>query len=494
MNLEIPRLDVNTLKVLAPHLALGLGMVVAMLLETLRDEEAEDRPLIVSIAPFFSLGALAFLLFAPIPPEGLDAFGEMIVLDGWSRGVWSAILLALTVVLLCAHRELEKHRISFVGEYYALLMGAGLGMLILSGSGNLIMAFLGLELLSLALYLLCIFFPQESKSQESGMKYFILSSAASAVMLYGMALIYGASGSTWFTAIARTLREDPTHGGPLLAVGAVLLAAGLAFKISAVPFHMWTPDVYEGAPTSTTAFMSVGTKAAALAAIVRLFGGALWQVQDLWVGMFWVLALLSILVGNMMAMVQQRVKRMLAYSGIAHAGYLLLGPLVATERAYVATAFYLIVYAFMNAGAFLALMAVEIEEGEPVTMDSLRGLAARNPFVAVCLAVCLISLAGLPPTGGFLAKFYLFGAALPTQGLLVILGILGSFFGAYYYLGTLLRIFSAGDRVVPAREEPEAGSSLSAALAVAVAGVLVTGMIAQPLLDWLMQLRMQGLF
>lgn len=462
---------------IVPELILAGLIVLGFVFELLRPKGSGYA--IKAWGPLGCLVALAWVVFAPRALQA-GALHDMLIDDGLFRLAAAPILIALGMSLLTTSEEIEDS--GFLSEYYLLMLSAGLGMLLMAAANNLMIVFLGLELFSLALYLLCIFLPERPLCQEAGLKYFILSSLASAVMLYGMALIYGATGSTWLPEIAR-------QAGPslLLLFGTGLLAAGLAFKVSAVPLHLWTPDVYQGAPTSVTSFMSVATKTAALAAIMRFFPLTLGMPTSLgetaklqWVVFFWALAVLSVLVGNLLALAQKDLKRMLAYSSVGQAGYLLMGPVTGSTAAIEATGFYLLVYAFMNVGAFTVIRALE-RDGKAVTLDTITGLAGRRPLLAACLAVCLVSLAGLPPTGGFLAKFYLFGAVLRDgQPALAAIGIIGSFLGAAYYLGATLRLFApgtTGDEFAPTL-------GVRAVAWMCLAGVLALGLAAQPVLGW----------
>lgn len=464
-----------------PELILAGLVVLAFVFELLRPKGSGYA--IKAWGPLGCLAALVWVVLAPLPAEP-GVLHDMLRDDGLFRLTAVPILLALGLSLLTTSEEIEDS--GFLSEYHALMLSAGLGMLVMAAANNLMIIFLGLELFSLALYLLCIFLPERPLCQESGLKYFILSSLASAVMLYGMALIYGAVGTTWLHEIARQVGSSTSP--MLLLFGTGLLAAGLAFKVSAVPLHLWTPDVYQGAPTSVTSFMSVATKTAALAAIMRFYPltlGMPTALQDSiklqWVVFFWALAVLSVLVGNLLALVQKDLKRMLAYSSIGQAGYLLFGPVTGSAAALEATGFYLIVYAFMNVGAFTVIRALE-RDGHAVTTESVTGLVSRRPLLAATLAVCLVSLAGLPPTGGFLAKFYLFSAVLRDgQPTLAAVGIIGSFLGAAYYVGTTLRLFAA-----PVGQGQEYAPSLGVRVVawICLAGVLATGLFAQPLFAW----------
>ncbi|MGE0490886.1 MAG: NADH-quinone oxidoreductase subunit N [Vulcanimicrobiota bacterium] len=477
MILSLPSLaDFQTI---VPELVLGALVVMALLLE-LGGQEEQAEPPIARLAPLALLGLIGWLFTRP-GRESFLGFNLMVVDDGISRALALVVSLALLLTFTVGVGELDYHRVGFRGEFFALLLSAGLGMVLMGAANNLIVIFLGLELFSLSLYLLCVFFPHEPASQESGLKYFILSSAASAVMLYGMALIYGATGSTWLGEIMASLEHEP---GLLVRAGMMLVLAGLAFKVSAVPLHNWTPDVYEGAPTSVTAFMSVATKAAALTVLIRIFAHQKGEFSPVWMAMVGGLVVTSVLTGNLMALAQTRVKRMLAYSGIGHAGYLLMA-ITAQGSADGALYFYLVVYAFMNVGAFLAVLCLEQALQTEVTIESCRGLASRNPLWAWSFALCLVALAGLPPTGGFLAKYFLFSAVLEAgQAALPAIGLIGSFIGAAYYLGLVLKIFSSSDEE---EQQPplEMPSGALLGLALCAFGALALGLAPGPLFGWI---------
>lgn len=480
---------------MVPCSILAGTVLLVMLLDTLLTNVKRVFPLVTC------LGGLGALIAAVADYQTRSyAFGGFLAHDGVTCGFTVVIALALALVSLIAEVELDSHEVSHRGEFYGLLASAALGMAIMVASTNLITTFLGLELFSLALYLLCVFFPRENLCQEAGLKYFILSSLASAVMLYGMALVYGACGSTTYADVV-ALHPQGTASF-LNFVGLTLILCGLAFKLSAVPFHMWTPDVYQGAPTSVAAFMSVATKAAALGALWRFtpamtapLGGTTVDLANLespsmeaplfpfveGMRLLLLLSMLSVLLGNFLALPQKNLKRLLAYSSIAQAGYLLIGILGAGPRSATAIVFYLIVYCFMNVGAFAVVMFLESGLGRPATLDDLNGLGRNEPGLAAVLTLCLLSLAGLPPAGGLLAKIFLlgsgFGAALPA----VAVAIVGSLLGAYYYLNPVTRMYMReGDDP----RLPTPPWSLILALVLVVMGLLASGVFPQPVLDW----------
>jgi len=361
------------------------------------------------------------------------------------------------------------------GEYYALLLFSTLGMMIMAGSLDLITIFLGLETLSISLYILAGFLREQLKSNESALKYLLLGAFASGFVLYGIALIYGATGSINLKRVAEVVAAGKVASPTLLIIGMGLLIIGFGFKVASVPFHMWTPDVYEGAPTSVTAFMIAGTKAAAFAAFLRILMTALPVLQPDWSRILWVLAVLTMTVGNVVAIAQSNIKRMLAYSSIAHAGYILVALVAAGKLGSGSVLFYLVAYTFMNLGAFAVVVALARQEGERLTIDEYAGLGLRYPFLGAAMALFMFSLAGIPPTGGFMGKFYIFSAAIQANYIgLAVIGVLNSVISAYYYLRvTVVMYMGQGEA------EPAAGRlspALTLAVLIAIVGTLQLGL------------------
>jgi NADH-quinone oxidoreductase subunit N len=404
----------------------------------------------------------------------------MAVLDNLSLFATLVIGYATGLVLLESIDYLKRRHMES-GEFYILVLFAAAGMVIMAGGNDLIVVFLGLETMSLSLYVLAGFFRTEIQAGEASMKYFLLGAFASGFFLYGIALIYGATGSTNLDKIAAAVRAGAGKD-PLLLIGFGLLLVGFGFKISAVPFHMWTADVYEGAPTSVTAFIATGSKAAAFAALLRLLLESLRPLQAEWAWLFWVLAVLSMTLGNVVAIAQQNLKRMLAYSSIAHVGYMLMGVVAGGGLGGGSVLFYLLVYTFTTAGAFGVILLLERGGDEAVAIGDTAGLATRYPLAALALALFLLSLVGIPPTAGFVGKFYLFGAAVRAGYVwLAVIGVLNSAAAAYYYLRIVVSMYMREPEGTPAVVAP----SFAGALAVVVAlwGVIQLGLFPAPLFD-----------
>jgi len=352
------------------------------------------------------------------------------------------------------------------GEFYFFLVAALFGLILIGMSADFLTLFIGLETLSVALYILCGYMKKWEYSQESALKYFLMGSLAAAFLLYGIALVYGAAGTTQFSAL-KTAAQGSMPG--LFLTGIALITVGLAFKAALVPFHVWAPDVYDGAPNPVTAFMAVGTKAGAFAAFALIFLVALPRFDDLWNELIALLAYPTLIYANFVALRQTQLRRFFAYSGISHAGFMLLPLAAGTPEALPALLFYLVVYALSTIGAF-AILAFLDTSSEGVTFDDLRGLYSRSPYLAAGLALALLTLAGIPPTIGFFAKFYLFKVAYQAgYTTLVIVALLTTILSAYYYLRLVGILFSATPSEAPIRK------SRSAAL---VATLAVAGLVA----------------
>ncbi|HEY7417423.1 MAG TPA: NADH-quinone oxidoreductase subunit N [Ktedonobacteraceae bacterium] len=436
---------------IAPVLVL-VGMTLVIMLVDLFLPHAGERSkhtgpanfvILPTLAFLGVLGALAATITLFVVGDHQPAFNNMVSSDDSALYSQLIILSACGLGILFSPAYLKRLNLVHQGEYYALLLLSTTGMVLLAAAINFIIVFVGLEMLSLALYILCSFIAQRRASQEAGMKYFLLSSFASAFLLYGIALVYGTTGSTTFQTVASFLNANhAAQSSTLLLIAMGLMVVGFCFKVSAVPFHAWTPDVYQGAPAPITAFMSVGTKAAAFIAFARVFDVALAPAKADWLPIVWVVTILTIVGGNIMALVQSNAKRMLAYSGIAHAGYLLIGIVIGSVVGIAAILFYLLCYVFMNVGAFGVVSLLEQRDNSGLDPADLRGLWYRQPVLAGCLAFFLLALAGFPPMAGFAAKYYLFYSALVGgQTDLLIIGVLASILGMYYYLRVIATMF-----------------------------------------------------
>jgi NADH-quinone oxidoreductase subunit N len=390
-----------------------------------------------------SLVGLGLALWATIRLWGAqeELFGGMIVVDFTALFLQGIVLLVgfLSVLLSIQYSVddgLEQ------GEYYALMLFAVFGAMLMGGGGDLLIIFLGLEILSLAQYILAGMRRGVPKSRESAMKYFLLGAFATGFLLYGIALLYGATGTTNLAGVVTAVREGGLTGHPLLILGTGLLIVGFGFKIAAVPFHMWTPDVYEGAPTPVTAFMSTGVKAAAFVALARVFLTALGELQASWTPVFWLMAVATMTVGNVVAIAQPNIKRMLAYSSIAHAGYLLMAMTAAGSLGFASLLYYLLAYAFTTLGAFAVVVSLEQREERYLLIGDYSGLGFRYPLPGLAMALFMFSLSGLPPTAGFMAKFYVFSAAVEQGYLaLTVIGVLNSLVSVYYYLRPIVLLY-----------------------------------------------------
>ena len=390
-----------------PELVMAVMTLVVMLVDLLLPRagaSAKDSgPTNFVVLPLLSLlgiaGAFAATITLFVAGDQQAAFNNMIGSDNGSLFAYIIILSASALGILLSPAYLKRLNLVHQGEYYALFLLATIGMLLMAAALNFLIVFLGLEMLSLALYILCGFVTRRFSSQEASMKYFLLSSFASAFLLYGIALTYGSTGSTAFTNVHTYLLRHtvangalPTHTLLLVAMG--LMVVGFAFKVSAIPFQAWTPDVYDGAPAPVTAFMSVGTKAAALIAFARVFDIVLGPVQSDWQPIVWAIAVLTIVGGNVLALVQTNTKRLLAYSSIAHAGYLLIGVVVGGTVGITAILFYLLCYTFMNLGAFGIVSLLERVDNTGSNYSDIRGLWYRQPILAGALAIFMLALAG----------------------------------------------------------------------------------------------------
>ncbi len=361
-------------------------------------------------------------------------FSGMVYLDNFAFFFYLILILGAALTVLISRQYLEDYGKN-LGEYYALLLFATVGMMLMAAGAHLIMIFLGLEIMSIAVYVLAGLFREDRRSNEAALKYLILGAFSSAFLLYGMAMLYGASGGTLFlNELPQRLGADPAMQ-PLVLLGIGLLIVGFGFKVASAPFHMWTPDVYEGAPTSVTAFMAVAVKAAAFAAFARIFFLAFPAMKVDWNMLLWVLAVATMTIGNVAAIAQTNIKRMLAYSSIAHAGYLLVALVAANQLGAVSLLYYLLAYTLMNVGAFGVVILVGRKKDSYLNIYDYCGLGAQHPILAASMALFMFALAGIPPTAGFVGKFYIFSAAVQAGYIwLAIIGVMNSLVSVFYYL------------------------------------------------------------
>ncbi len=423
---------------------------------------------------------VSILLLARGPQYGLGATtGGTLSADAFALFLQALVVGVGILTVLLSPTYLRANGLER-GEYYTLTLFSLVGMMGLVSATELISLFVALEIMSVALYALCALRRDQMESQEAAIKYFVTGAFASAFLLYGIALLYGVSGSTSLGRIASSVASPGHESLSTLAAG--LLLVGLGFMIASVPFHMWAPDVYEGAPTTVTAFMAAGVKAAAFGALIRIFGTALPSLSADWQPAVAALAVVTMVIGNLGALAQSNVKRMLAWSSIAHAGYLLTAMVAAPRVAAEVILFYLVGYAAVTLGGFGALAALSKDGREPLSFQDLAGLSQRRPALAAALTVYLVSLTGVPISAGFVGKFYLFGAAVGAgHAMLAIVGVVMSVVSAYYYLRVVVHMYMK-EGIGPDEWAPVATSS-AVALGVSVAIVLGLGLYPAPLLS-----------
>ena len=440
--------DLDLVPVLPEIVLAGVAMLLLV-------AEAVSRRTDARVGAVTALLAIAGAAYASVVLWGREseptALAGMISTDRFSVFFRLLILASGAVAVGFAHHHFRRTPEDHRHEFYPLLLLALSGMTLLSAAANLLVVFLALEVLSLALYVLTGFSPGRVASQEGSMKYFLLGAFSSAFLLYGIAMAYGATGTIGIPDMARELSgRTETPALALVAMG--LLAVGLGFKVAAVPFHMWTPDVYQGAPTPVTAFMSAGTKVAGFAALLRVFMVAFGPLQWEWVPMLWTIAAVTMLVGSVLAIAQSDIKRMLAYSSVAHAGFILVGVTASNQDGVTGAMFYLVAYAAMILGAFGIVMLVSGRGEERTGLSAYAGLAERSPALAALLALFLLSLAGIPPTAGFIAKVSVFNAAIQAgHWALALVAVLSSVVAAFFYIRVIVLMYM---------EEPEDSTGL----------------------------------
>ncbi len=423
--------DIN-FKIISPELIILIVALLVLILEPLLKGRSKN------ILPHISWIGVALALVSVITLWNREelGFNQMFILDNFSCFFKIIFLSGTLLVILSSISYLKEEKI-FHGEYFSLILFATFGMMLMASSLNLIVIFLGLEIMSLCLYILAGFRRYDLKSNESSMKYFLIGAFASGFLLYGIAMLYGATNSTNLKEILIFTQgfENPLF----LFIGLGLILVGLGFKIASFPFHMWVPDVYEGAPTPITAFISSGPKAAGFSALLRILLFAFGSLHIDWSFVLWILAVLTMSFGNVIALSQTNIKRLLAYSSIAHAGYVLVALVAGGDSGISSAMFYLLAYTFMNIGAFIIIIFLGEKK---VNLDDYSGLVTKYPILGITLALFMFSLAGFPPTSGFMAKFYVFSSAIKSGYTgLAIIGVLNSFVSVYYYLRVVVIMF-----------------------------------------------------
>jgi len=453
-----------------PELVLTVGSLAVLIVDVLLPKE---RRAALAWVTLLVIGATMVSLL-PFTNTRVEVAHGLLAVDRFGLFFKFVFLLAAAITVLMSVRYLAIEGAS-PGEYYFLILCATLGMMIMAGGIDLITIFIGLETMAVSFYILAGFIKPSQRSNEAAVKYFLLGAFSLGILLYGMSLMYGLSGTTNLRVMAAAfsgMQQDPR-----LVLAVILVVAGVGFKIAAVPFHMWAPDVYEGAPTPVTAFLSVGSKAASFAMLIRIFSEGLPAMALDWQRLFWMLAVVTMTVGNVAAVTQSNVKRMLAYSSIAHAGYVLIGIVANTPRGITATLVYLLIYSFMQLGAFAVIILLRRTDVAGEEMKDFSGLAFRNPFAAFAMLLFMLSLGGIPPTAGFMGKFWLFGAAIDAQFYwLAVIGVLNSAISLYYYVRIVVFMYLKKEAM---GSEPTTSPALAVVLGVAVAATLLFGVYPQ---------------
>lgn len=479
MNLSLTS---NDLIALSPFLILLGGALLVLLLESFAHREAKR------ISHWTTLGIILIAFWAALVAPASDnlLLTPWLNFDSLSRFFAIFFLLIGFASTCLATAFFERFKTKSEGEYYFLLLSALFGLLLISSSADFLTLFLGIETLSLSLYILCGYMKKWKFSQEASLKYFLMSALATAFLIYGIALVYGAVGSTQYIDLLPAYQSLTTASKVLFLSGIALITLGLAFKAAIVPFHVWAPDVYDGAPTPVTAFMAVGTKVGAFAAFIRIFLIALPGFDPIWNEGIALFAYPTLIYANMVALRQTQLRRFFAYSGISHAGFLLIPLVAGTNEALPSLLFYLVVYALATLGSF-AVIAFMDTRSQGVFLNDLHGLYKRAPFQAVILALCLLTLAGIPPTAGFFAKLFIFKVAFQAgYYALVIVGLLTTILSAFYYLRMVSALFSE-----KSSEKEEFSFSFPAAFVgvVSSAAIIFLSVYPQPILSFLFNIN-----
>jgi NADH-quinone oxidoreductase subunit N len=468
-----PGISLSDFYYILPELVLTGGALLLLIADVLLPRRSQAIGWIAILALAATMASLV-----PFTGTHVEVAHGLIAVDRFALYFKVVFLGAAVMTVLMSSRYLEIEGAS-PGEYYFLILCATLGMMIMAGGIDLIAIFIGLETMAVSFYILAGFIKPNQRSNEAAVKYFLLGAFSLGILLYGMSLMYGLSGTTSLRAMAPAFVGQ--EHDPRLVLAVILVVAGVGFKIAAVPFHMWAPDVYEGAPTPVTAFLSVGSKAASFAMLLRIFIEGLPSMSADWRLLFEALAIVTMTVGNVAALTQTNLKRMLAYSSIAHAGYVLIGVVAGTPRGVSATLIYLLIYSFMQLGAFAVIVMMRRRDVVGDELKDLSGLSFRHPFAAFAMLLFMLSLGGIPPTAGFMGKFWLFSAAIDAHYYwLAVIGVINSAISLYYYIRIVVFMYVKKETI---GSEPVSTPALTAALTVAVVGTIVLGIYPRLLFE-----------
>lgn len=465
-----PLLEAGWMNAILPELILSIGGILLLFVR--------GR----GLAPYVALIELIATAWCENLVVPGNFFGNTYQISGLTRIFDITFLLAAILATLFARDYLDREGID-TGEFYALLLWGTTGMMMMAKGLDLLIVILGLEILSICIFVLLGYNRRLPIANEASLKYFLMGAFATGFILYGTALLYGATGSTNFMQLAAYSAAVGGSAGPLTGIGFVLLMSGFGFKLALAPFHPWAPDVYQGGPTPVAAWLSVAPKAATLLVVARLFVAMTPTLQaNSWMNMVAALSILSMIVGNAVAIAQRDLKRMLAYSGIAHVGYMMIALLTLRDEGIAAVAVYTIVYALMNIGAFGVVSMLAKNQNDPQTLDDVAGLGFRRPFYGLALTICMFSLSGLPPTAGFISKFYVFKTAVESgHTTIALIGILTSIVSVYYYLRVVYYLYMK-EAVEPA-VVTDGGVFATGALAISIIGIFIIGIFPTPLFE-----------
>jgi len=465
---------------LAPEILLASAGLLLLLVGTIGRGLGNRHSAVVALASLV-LTAIDLYAVRRSVPGRLLIFNDTFVIDGFAIFWKSVVLIATALTILLSIRYMEEAGYR-AAEYYALLLLASSGMLLMASGYTLLTIWIALETMALASYILAGYFKRHLRSNEAALKYFILGALSSAILLYGISLLYGATGTVQLNQLAEGVRRASAEGNLLVPLGWILLASGLFFKVAAVPFHIWAPDVYTGAPTPVTAYLAVASKTASFAILIRIFYEGLGTIYGDWKWIVAAVAAATMIWGNLAALTQDNVKRMLAYSSIAHAGYVLIGVVAASEIGLWSVIYYLLAYTFITMGAFGLVVLLERREYAGETCADYAGLAQRSPFLAAMMVIFLVALTGIPPTGGFFGKVYLFAAAVQAGWTwLAVVGVVTSAISLYYYFRIVVYMYQTDSTETAA--VPLRAPALVAAIAICAVATLLLGLFPEPFIQ-----------